>query len=83
MINSRQSEIYIVNEAHLGRLENLTRNHVAEKAALRHAKNALRDTHAKDWTTFTTEKAHKIQDFTASAADEENQLKQEFDALRK
>jgi hypothetical protein len=53
-INSHQSKIYIVNEAHLGRLEDLTRNHVEENSALLHAKNALRDAHAKDWTTFTT-----------------------------
>jgi hypothetical protein len=83
MINSRQSEISIVNETHLGRLEDLTRNHVEEKTALRHATNALRDKHAKDWTTFSTEKAHEIQDLTATATDKEHQLKQERDALRK
>jgi hypothetical protein len=65
MIKSRQSEISIVNGTHLGRLEYLTRNHVAEKTALLNATHALRDTHAKDWTTFSTEKAHKIQDLTA------------------
>jgi hypothetical protein len=83
MINSRQSEISIVNEAHLGRLEDMTINHVAEKAALCHATNALRDTHAKDWTTFTTEKTHEFQDLTATVVDKEHQLKQELDALRK
>jgi hypothetical protein len=83
MINSRQSEISIVNETHLRRLEDLKRNHVAEKTALLHAKNALRDTHAKDWTTFSTEKAHEIQDLIATATDKEHQLKQELDALRK
>jgi hypothetical protein len=83
MISSCQSEISIVNEAHLGRLEELTRNHVVEKAALLNATNALRDTHAKDWTTFTAEKAHKIQDLTATAADKEHPLKQELAALRK
>jgi hypothetical protein len=83
MINSRQSEIAIVNETHLQRLEELTRNHVAEKTALLHATNALRDTHANDWTTFSIEKAHEIQDLTATATDKEHQLKQELDALRK
>jgi hypothetical protein len=41
----------------------------------------IRDTHAKDWTTFSTEKAHKIQDLPATAANKEHQWKQELDAL--
>jgi hypothetical protein len=83
MINSRQSEISIVNETHFRRLEDLTRKHVAENTALLHATNALRNTHAKDWTTFYTEKAQEIHDLTATVTDKEHQLKQELDALRK
>jgi hypothetical protein len=71
-INSRHSEISTVNEAHLGRLEDLEMNHMAEKVALRHVVNALRDTHAKDWKTFNTYKSCKLLDLEATAADNEN-----------
>jgi hypothetical protein len=67
----------------LGRLEDLARSYVAEKEALLHATNALRDTHAKEWTTFIIEKVHGIPDMTATAADKEHLLKHELDALRK
>jgi hypothetical protein len=77
MINSHHSEIYIVNEAHLGRLEDVARDHVAEKSVLRHSTNALQYAHAKDWTTFNTEKARDIQDLEKAAASKEDDFKQE------